>query len=100
MKANTPSLILFFVTSVLAIIFKLFDYDQLVLYVKSIVIPSLFIYYFVSNNYKISFIKAIIFLLFFAREVFLILQIKESAMGALLCVLVVYTLLLYLSLQD
>lgn len=100
MKANTPSLILFFVTSVLAIIFKLLNYDQLVLYVKSIVIPSLFIYYFVSNNYKISFLKAMIFLLFFAREVFLILQIQESAMGAFLCVLLVYILLLFMSLQE
>jgi hypothetical protein len=100
MKANTPSLILFFLTSLLAIVFKLLNYDILVLVMKSIIIPSLFIYYFVTNDYKITFFKAIIFLLFFVRDVFNTLNIKESALGSFLCVLVVYVLLIYLALKD
>jgi hypothetical protein len=100
MKANTPSLILFFLTSLLAIVFKLLNYDMLVLVMKSIIIPSLFIYYFVTNDYKITFFKAIIFLLFFVRDVFNTLNIKESALGSFLCVLVVYVLLIYLALKD
>lgn len=100
MKASTPSLILFFITSVLAIIFKLMGCDTLVLFSKSVIIPSLFIYYLVSNNYKITFLKAIIFLLFFVRDVFNTLAISESAMGAFVCVLVVYVLLIYLAQKD
>jgi hypothetical protein len=100
MKASTPSLILFIVTSILAIFFKLLDHDTLVLYAKSIVIPSLFIYYLVSNNYKITFLKALIFLLFFIRDVFNTLKINETAMGSFLCVLGVYVLLLYLAQKD
>lgn len=100
MKASTPSLILFFVTSILTIIFKLMGYDNLMLCTKPMIIPSLFIYYLVSNNYKLSGLKAVIFLLFFARDVFIMIGIDESAMGAFLCVLVVYLLLLYLAQKD
>lgn len=100
MKASTPSLILFFITSVLAIIFKLIGCDALVLFFKSIIIPSLFIYYLVSNNYKLSLLKAVIFLLFFIRDVFNTLDISESAMGSFLCVLTVYVLLIYLAQKD
>lgn len=100
MKASTPSLILFFITSVLALIFKLIGYNDLVLCTKSIIIPSLFIYYLVSNNYKISFFKGVIFLLLFVRDIFTTLNISESAMGSFLCVLAVYVLLLYLSQKD
>ena len=100
MKASTPSLILFFTTSAMVVLFKLLNYDGLVLFGKSIIIPSLFIHYFVSNNYKITFFKGFIFLLLFMRDVFTTLNISESAMGAFLCVLVVYVLLLYLAQKD
>ncbi|REG99696.1 hypothetical protein C8P67_104327 [Flavobacterium aquicola] len=100
MKASTPSLILFFVTSVLAIIFKLLQSDMLMLYTKSVVVPSLFIYYLVSNNYKTKLLNALIFLLFFVREVFNTLRIIESPMGSFLCVLMVYILLLFFAWRD
>ncbi|PZX94618.1 hypothetical protein DOS84_03405 [Flavobacterium aquariorum] len=100
MKASTPSLILFFVTSALVVLFKLLNYDGLVLCGKSIIIPSLFIYYFVSNNYKITFFKGLIFLLLFVRDIFTTLNISESAMGSFICVLTVYILLLYLGQKD
>ena len=100
MKASTPSLIWFFVTSILAIIFKLMDHDMAVVYTKSMIIPSLFIYYLVSNNYKISPFKIVIFLLLFTRDVFNTLKIHESAMGSFLCVLVVYFLLLYIAQKE
>jgi hypothetical protein len=100
MKASTPSLILFVLTSVLAIIFKLLNYEILVLYAKSAIIPSLFIYYLVLNNYKITSFKALVFLLFFVRDVFNTMHISESAMGSFLCVMTVYVLLLYLAQKD
>jgi len=100
MKASSPSLILFFVTSVLTILFSLMGYNELVLCSKSIIVPSLFIYYLVSNNYKVSGLKAIIFFLFFVRDIFITLNINESALGSFLCVLIVYILLLYLAQKD
>ena len=100
MKASTPSLILFFVTSVLAVIFKMFGHNTLVFYTEPIIIPSVFIYYLVSNNLKITFLKALIFLLFFVREVFDALYISESPLGSFSCVLAVYVLLLFFALKD
>jgi hypothetical protein len=100
MKASTPSLILFFVASFFAILFKVLEYSSLVLYTKSIIIPSLFIYYLVSNNYRVTLTKALIFLLCFMRDVFVLLNSKESAMGSFLCILSVYLILLVLSLKD
>jgi hypothetical protein len=100
MKASTPSLILFFVASFFAILFKMLEYNSLVLYAKSIIIPSLFIYYLVSNNYRVTLIKALIFLLCFMRDVFILLNIKESALGSFLSILFVYLILLILSLKD
>lgn len=100
MKASTPSLIMFFVASVLAILFKVLEYASLVLYAKSIIIPSLFIYYLVANNYRLTLTKALIFLLCFMRDVFVLLNSKESALGSFLCILFVYMVLLKLSLKD
>jgi hypothetical protein len=100
MKASTPSLILFFVASFFAILFKMLEYSSLVLYTKSIIIPSLFIYYLVSNNYRVTLTKAMIFLLCFMRDVFVLLNSKESAMGSFLCILFVYLILLVLSFKD
>jgi hypothetical protein len=100
MKASTPSLILFFVASFFAILFKVLECNSLVLYAKSIIIPSLFIYYLVSNNYRVTLTKSLIFLLCFMRDVFILLNIKESALGSFLCILFVYLILLILSLKD
>jgi len=100
MKANTPSLILFFAASAFVIVFKMMQYDSLMLYAKAVLIPSLFIYYFVSNNYKITPYKLLIFFLFFVRDIFNTLLIKESALGAFLCVLIVYIMLFKLSYKD
>lgn len=100
MKASTPSLILFFVASFFTILFKMLEYSSLVIYTKSIIIPSLFIYYLVSNNYKINLTKSLVFLLCFMRDVFILLNIKESALGSFLCILFVYLILLNLSLKD
>lgn len=100
MKASTPSLIMFVIASVSAIIFKFIGCDSLELFFKSIIIPSLFIYYLVSNDYKMSGLKAVIFLLLFVHDIFITLKIEESAMGSFLCALTVNILLLYLVQKD
>jgi hypothetical protein len=100
MKASTPSLLLFGITSIAAVVFKLFHFEILTLFAKSIIVPSLFIYYLVSNNYKVSLLNSIMFILFFARDVFNMLNIQETAMGSFLCVLIVYLLLLYFAQKE
>jgi len=100
MKVSTPSLILFFIASLLSIIFRLSGHEMIELYFRSTIIPSLFIYYLVSNNYKISFFRTVILFTLFVRDVLVVLKIPESALGSFLCVLFVYLLLLYVAFKD
>ncbi len=100
MKPNKPSLLLYFTACILVVIFKLLEYDSYVLYTKSVIVPLMFIYYFITNNYKITWIKAIIFLFCFIGDIFNLLNFDISPLGALLSFLLVYLLLLKLAYDD
>lgn len=100
MKANRPSLVFYFIACTLVVLFKIMENDSLVLYVKSIIVPLIFIYYLITNNYKISWIKALIFLFCFMGDIFNLLQFNDSGLGALLSFLFVYVLLLKLAVDD
>ncbi len=100
MKANIPSLIFYFIACTLVVVFKIIENDSLVLYAKSIIVPLIFIYYLITNNYKISWIKLLIFLFCFVGDIFNLLQFSDSGLGALLSFLFVYLLLLKLVIDD
>ena len=100
MNLNRPSLILYFTACIFVVLFKVLEYDLYVLYLKSIIIPLVFIYYLITNEYKISWTKALIFLFCFLGDIFNLLNFDISALGALLSFLIVNLLLLKLSYQD
>ncbi|MDI1307754.1 MAG: lysoplasmalogenase family protein [bacterium] len=95
MKASTPSLILYFAACILTVLFDLLGQESLVLYAKSIVVPSIFIYYLTTNNYKIDIIKAGIFLFSFIGDVFILMNYNDSEIGSVLSFLIVYVLLIF-----
>jgi hypothetical protein len=100
MKPNRPSLILYFTACFWVVIFKFLEYDSYVVYAKSLIIPSVFIYYFITNNYKISPIKAFVFLFCFIGDVINIINFGISQLLSLLSFLLVYLLLLKLTYDD
>ena len=100
MNLNRPSLILYFTACILVVFFKVLENDLCVLYTKSIIIPLVFIYYLITNQYKISLIKALIFIFCFIGDIFNLLNFEISPLGALLSFLFVYLLLLKLSYDD
>ncbi|MFV7236653.1 lysoplasmalogenase family protein [Flavobacterium sp. ZB4R12] len=57
------------------------------------VVPSIFIYYFTTNNYKIDLVKAGIFLFSFIGDVFILMDYNDSETGSVLSFLIVYLLL-------
>jgi hypothetical protein len=57
------------------------------------VVPSIFIYYFTSNNYKIDLFKAGVFLFSFIGDVFILMDYEDSETGSVLSFLIVYVLL-------
>ncbi len=56
-------------------------------------VPSIFIYYFTSNNYKIDLFKAGVFLFSFIGDVFILMDYEDSETGSVLSFLIVYVLL-------
>jgi len=100
MATNKPSLCFYISACFLVVIFKLLGLNSYMLYVKSAIIPLIFIYYFITNNYKISFAKAMIFLFCFIGDIFNLLQFEISPLGALMSFLLVNLLLLKLSFDD
>lgn len=75
-------------------------WDFYVLYAKSFIIPLIFCYYLVTNEYKIAGIKTLIFLFCFIGDIFNLLNFNISAVGALISFLIAYLLLLKLSYTD
>ncbi|MFE3867171.1 lysoplasmalogenase family protein [Flavobacterium sp. LS2P90] len=94
MKANTPSLILYFLASVLTIVFTLVGPESYLLYTKSLVVSSIFIYYLTTSNYKIDLIKGAIFLFSFIGDVFVLMDYEDSEIGSVLSFLIAYLLLI------
>jgi hypothetical protein len=100
MTTNKPSLYFYFTACFLVVIFKSLGLNSYMQYAKSAIIPLIFIYYFITNNYKISFVKAIVFLLCFIGDIFNFLQFEISPLGALLSFLLVNLLLAKLAIDD
>ena len=94
MKANTPSLIFYFLASIFTIIFTVVGPEAYLLYTKSLVVPSIFIYYLTTNNYKIDLIKGGIFLFSFIGDVFILMNYNDSENGSVYSFLIVYVLLI------
>ena len=93
MKANSPSLILYSTAFFFTILFDILQYDYLTVCMKSIVIPSVFFYFYSSNNFKIDRTQILIFSLCFVGEVFHLMAVEVSTLGSMICFLFVYLLL-------
>lgn len=95
MKANKPSLILFFLALLCTIIFDCTGQDFLAVYAKAIVLPAIFFYFLISSNYKIGKTEALIFFFCFVGQVFDLMEIEVSEIGGVISFLIVYLLLLW-----
>ena len=100
MKANKPSLILYFLALLFTIIFDCTGQDYLAIYAKAIVLPAIFFYFFVSNELTIGKTEAFVFLFCFVGQVFDLMDVEISEIGAVLSFLVVYILLLKIFIAE
>lgn len=100
MKANKPSLILFFLALLCTIIFNCTQQDFFALYAKAVVLPAIFIYFLISNEFKIGKTESLIFLFCFIGQVFDLMDVEVSEIGGVICFLAVYLLLIKLFVQD
>ena len=100
MKANKPSLILFFLALLCTIIFDWTEQDFLAIYSKAIILPAIFIYFLISNEFRIGKIEGVIFLFCFIGQVFDLMNIEVSEIGGVISFLVVYLLIVVLFLRE
>lgn len=100
MKANSPSLIVYFAVCLFTIGSNLLGEYVLVSYAKAVLIPSIFIYYLITNNYKIDIIKGGIFIFCFIGDILNFLKLDESTILALISFLCAYLFLLKLVIDD
>ncbi|MBS7232693.1 hypothetical protein KHA90_16880 [Flavobacterium psychroterrae] len=96
MKANKPSLILFFLALLCTIIFDYTQQDVFALYAKAIVLPAIFIYYLISSDFKVGKAEGLIFFFCFIGQVFDLMDIEISEIGGIWSFLIVYLLILIL----
>lgn len=94
MKIDTPSLVLYFTACFLVVIFYSINLDEWVIYPKAVMLPSIFYYYYINNNYKISIDKATVFLLSFIADIYILLGFDSSFIVAECCLVVVYLIML------
>ncbi|SEO10711.1 hypothetical protein SAMN05444671_0983 [Flavobacterium sp. CF108] len=100
MKANKPSLILFFLALLFTIIFDWTEQDFLAIYAKAIVLPAIFIYFLISSEFKIKKTESFIFLFCFIGQVFDLMDVEVSEMGAVISFLIVYALIMKLFIVE
>ena len=74
--------------------------DMSAIYAKSIVVPSIFIYFFIENNYRLNFKKAAIFFFSFIGEIYYILDNNLTEVTPMICFMLVYILLISMMLRD
>lgn len=100
MKANKPSLILYFLALLFTIIFDCTEQVNLAIYAKAIVLPAIFFYFFVSSELTIGKTEAFVFLFCFVGQVFDLMDVEVSEIGAVLSFLLVYMLLLKIFIEE
>lgn len=100
MKANKPSLILFFLALLCTIIFDCIEQDFLAIYAKAIVLPAIFIYFLISSEFKIGKTEGLIFLFCFVGQVFDLMDVEVSEIGGVVSFLVVYLLIVQYFLKE
>nr|WP_315223358.1 hypothetical protein [uncultured Flavobacterium sp.] len=100
MKPNRPSLILYFLALFATLFFDFFNLEFVGMYAKTIVVPSIFFYFLVSNQYVITKQEGLVFFCCFLGEVFDLMDVEISEMGSLFSFMIVYFILLKMILID
>lgn len=100
MKANKPSLILFFFALLCTIIFDWAQQDFFATYAKAIVLPAIFIYFLISSEFQIGKTEVAIFFFCFIGQVYDLMDIESSELGAVISFLIVYLLIVKIFITE
>ncbi|NWL01349.1 hypothetical protein DM790_11020 [Flavobacterium collinsii] len=100
MKANKPSLILFFFALLCTIIFDWAQQDFFATYAKAIVLPAIFIYFLISSEFQIGKTEGVIFFFCFTGQVYDLMDIESSELGGVISFLILYILIVTIFIRE
>ena len=98
-KVNS-ALILYFIAFIFYIIAVLIGSDNLELFSKPIIIPSIYYYYYISVRGKIDYLFSFSVLSFFIGEILHLISREEFNISGLIFLLIPYFIILYFIIQD
>ena len=98
-KVNS-ALILYFIAFIFYIIAVLIGSDNLELFSKPIIIPSIYYFYYISVRGKIDYLFSLSVLSFFIGEILHLISREEFNVSGLVFLLIPYFIVLYFIFQD
>ncbi|TDR26005.1 hypothetical protein [Flavobacterium cheniae] len=98
-KVNS-ALILYFTAFVIYIIAVLIDSDNLELFSKPIIIPSIYYYYYISVRGKVNYLFSFSILSFFIGEILHLISRVDFNISGLIFLLIPYFIILHFIIQD
>lgn len=98
-KVNS-ALILYFIAFIFYIIAVLIGSDNLELFSKPIIIPSIYYYYYISVRGKINYLFSFSILSFFIGEILHLISREDFNISGLIFLLIPYFIILYFIIQD
>lgn len=98
-KVNS-ALILYFSALLLYIIAVLINSDNLELFSKPIIIPSIYYFYYSSVRGKINYLFSASILSFFIGEILILISIEDYFLLSLIALIIPYFIVFYFVLQD
>lgn len=98
-KINS-ALILYFTALLLFIISVLIDSDNLELFSKPIIIPSIYYFYYISVRGKINYLFSFSILSFFIGEILILISAEDYLLLSLIALIIPYFIVFYFMLQD
>ena len=98
-KVNS-ALILYFIAFILYVIAVLIDSDNLELFSKPIIIPSIYYYYYISVRGKVNYLFSFSILSFFIGEILHLISREDFNISGLIFLLIPYFIILHFIIQD
>lgn len=100
MKIKSPTLVLYWLSSICFVAFFMLGWDYPALIAKSCVVPSIGMYYLNSRNGKLSFLPISIFLFCYIGDVAVLIDQQDFFIYSAYAFLVVYSLMLIYAVKD
>ncbi|MFC4816954.1 MULTISPECIES: hypothetical protein [unclassified Flavobacterium] len=100
MQSKYPSLVLYVITSVIAVISTAIEWEWLTFLIKPIIVPAIFYYYLQRNEFKIEVFFFLGLLSSYASDMIVLLDVENHQVVITLLNMFTYVVMLYYVIHD